>query len=388
MKKVLLLDTGTQGFAMIQSLHKLGHYIGLVHREFGNYADLSHYVDKKYYIGIKKLDEKYLQFLVDVIHKDGYQALIPMSDHTAEFVSKYKENLKSLIAFKMPDYSSFLKGYDKNKLMSLCEEKSYPHPKTIDLTGKTIDDLNIDSLMKFPYPAMLKPNLTTGGRGMRVINCLEELLQMYPDIRKDYGECHLQQFIQTGGRQVKLQLYVDSNQELICSSVMDKVRWYPVKGGASCCSVSIREDNMVRICHNILKDIKWEGFADFDTIGDPVTGQLLIMEINPRVPACIRTAIVAGVNWGEIILDGYLGNPVKKYIYKEGVSLRHLGFDVLWFLHSSKRFSVKPSWFSFFGSNVYYQDFILADQKPFWVGTLNNIKKLFDSDFRKDKQGV
>ena len=157
---------------MIQSLHKLGHYIGLVHREFGNYADLSHYVDKKYYVGIKKLDEKYLQFLVDVIHKDGYQALIPMSDHTAEFVSKYKENLKSLIAFKMPDYSSFLKGYDKNKLMSLCEEKSYPHPKTIDLTGKTIDDLNIDSLMKFPYPAMLKPNLTTGGRGMRVINCL------------------------------------------------------------------------------------------------------------------------------------------------------------------------------------------------------------------------
>ena len=223
---------------------------------------------------------------------------------------------------------------------------------------------------------------------MRVINCLEELLQMYPDIRKDYGECHLQQFIQTGGRQVKLQLYVDSNQELICSSVMDKVRWYPVKGGASCCSVSIREDDMVRICHNILKDIKWEGFADFDTIGDPVTGQLLIMEINPRVPACIRTAIVAGVNWGEIILDGYLGNPVKKYIYKEGVSLRHLGFDVLWFLHSSKRFSVKPSWFSFFGSNVYYQDFILADQKPFWVGTFNNIKKLFDSDFRKDKQGV
>ena len=84
MKKVLLLDTGTQGFAMIQSLHKLGHYIGLVHREFGNYADLSHYVDKKYYVGIKKLDEKYLQFLVDVIHKDGYQALIPMSDHTAE----------------------------------------------------------------------------------------------------------------------------------------------------------------------------------------------------------------------------------------------------------------------------------------------------------------
>lgn len=63
MKKVLLLDTGTQGFAMIQSLHKLGHYIGLVHREFGNYADLSHYVDKKYYVGIKNWMRNICSFL-------------------------------------------------------------------------------------------------------------------------------------------------------------------------------------------------------------------------------------------------------------------------------------------------------------------------------------
>lgn len=57
-------------------------------------------------------------------------------------------------------------------------EKSYLHPKTVDLAGKTIDVLNIDSLMEFPYPVILKPNLTTGDRGMRVINSLEELLQI------------------------------------------------------------------------------------------------------------------------------------------------------------------------------------------------------------------
>ena len=113
-----------------------------------------------------------------------------------------------------------------------------------------------------------------------------------------------------------------------------------------------------------------------------------IMEINPRVPACVKTGIVAGVNWAQIILDGCLGKPQKEYVYKEGAVLRHLGFDVLWFLHSKNRFKVKPSWFKFFGGKVRYQDFDLFDPMPFIKGTWHNVKRLFDPSFRKAKSGV
>ena len=135
---------------------------------------------------------------------------------------------------------------------------------------------------------------------------------------------------------------------------------------------------MVGICHQILKDIHWVGFADFDLIEDPQTKTLLIMEMNPRVPACIKGAMAAGMDWGEIIVNGYLGLPQKEYTYRTGVVTRHLGFEVLWFLHSEKRWSKDQHWFRFFGKDIYYQDMSdRTDPLPFLFGTFRNVRKVF-----------
>lgn len=383
MNNILLLGAGTQAFAIIQRLYKAGNRIFILTSEKGNYADCSRYADTVIY---NSYEEKDIAFLKDAITQHNIDVVIPMGDDSAEFLSRNKAELESVVHFKMPDYNDFLKGYDKNKLMSLCREKGYPYPTTIDLS--TVDYKDKKAFDDFPYPGLLKPNCTTGGRGMRIVHNYDELVETYPEIKRDFGECHLQKFIKAGGRQVKVQLYVNEKGELLNHSVLNKVRWYPVKGGSSCCSVTIEDERMVRICHNILKDISWVGFADFDAIEDPDTKELLIMEINPRLPACIGAAVEAGVNWGQIIVDDYLGREQKKYEYRLGVVLRHLGFDVLWFLKSDKRWTVKPSWFKFFGSKVTYQDFHFCDQKPFWVGTYHNIKKLFDPDFKKAKAGA
>lgn len=386
--KILLLDTGTQGLVIAQSLHKLGHIIGLLYCEKNNYADLSNVIDIKHFFDSKLRDIRYLNYFRECLISQQYDVVIPMSDISAEFLSRYISEIQLYTNVKMPIYDNFLKGYDKNSLMKLCEKRKYPHPKTIDLSvyGDNIEHLK--ELKEFPYPAILKPNLTTGGRGMKIVSNYNELLKIYPNNREKYGECHLQKFISKGGRQLKIQLYIDEQKTLIASSVLNKVRWYPVKGGSSCCSLSIYDENLVNICFNILKDIDWVGFADFDVIEDPDSKELLIMEINPRVPACIKCAIEAGVNWSEIIVNGYTNQEQNKYKYREGVSLRHIGLDFLWFIKSPNRFKTIPSWFRFFGKNVVFQDFCFYDQKPFWVGTFTNIKKLFDKEFKIEKQGI
>lgn len=383
---ILFLGSGTQALALLKSLNKSGNKIIMLISEKGNYADSSKYVDECVMTTYSDKSNDYLEQLKVIINKKKIDVVIPMGDSSAEFLSINKDVLTPLVHFKMPDRDAFMNGYDKNRLMSLCSEKGYPHPLTIDLSK--VDYKEYDSFVTFPYPGILKPNCTTGGRGMCLINSYDDLLRIYPDIKAKYGNCHLQQFIREGGKQVKLQLYVNEKGELLHSSVMEKVRWYPVKGGSSCCSVSIKNKKMVQICYNILININWIGFADFDTIEDPDTGELLIMEINPRLPACIGAAINAGMDWGQIIVDDYIGKPQKQYHYKEGIILRHLGFDVLWFLKSQDRFKTKPSWFNFIGRNVTYQDFHIFDQKPFWKGTYHNIKKMFDPEFKKAKSGT
>ena len=351
-----------------------------------NYADVSKYTNKCIYTDLLLSDDSYLPLLKKIIYEDKIDIIIPAGDESAEYLSLHKSELLPLVHFKVPDYKSFMNGYDKNRLMILCKEKNYPHPYTIDLS--TIDYNNPVYFDKFPYPGILKPNCTTGGRGMCVINNYDDLLRIYPSIKNEYGECHLQQYLNAGGRQVKVQIYINEKGEMLNHSVLDKKRWYPVKGGSSCCAVSVEDVNLVNICHNVLKDINWIGFADFDCIENPDSGELLIMEINPRLPACVGAAVNAGINWGQIMVDDYMNQPQKSYTYKTGVSLRHLGLDFLWFIKSPNRFKTHPAWFDFWGKDVYYQDFDFFDQKPFWMGTYHNFKKLFDSSFKKAKSGV
>lgn len=371
----LVLGTGTQGLAIIKALKATDCRVVLLYGDKNNYADLSRYIDKKYqFLGATSSND-YLKEITSIIEKEHIDVIIPMGDKSAEFLSCHKEELSNKARFDTPDYENFLLGYDKNQLMSLCKQKGYPHPKTFDLSKFDID---ADELKSFLYPAMLKPNCTTGGRGMTKINDYSQLRDKYPNLHKQFGDYHLQQFIKPGGRQVKVQLYINSEKELVASSVIEKKRWYPVQGGSNCCAVTIKDASLVDMCYHILLDLNWLGFADFDLIEDPDTHQLLVMEINPRVPACIKSPIAAGLNWGQVFVDSCLGKTKQEYSYKEGVVLRHLGFDILWFIKSPNRWKSKPSWFKFFGKNVYYQDMSdWTDLMPFFGGTWNNIKKLF-----------
>jgi predicted ATP-grasp superfamily ATP-dependent carboligase len=381
---ILLLGSGTQALAILKGLSKAGYRVLCIVNEYGNYADASRYVAKRFLCELPIDSAGFLSYVIQIVGEHGVDVILPMGDIYAEFLSKNKKTLEKYAKFTVPEYSSFLRGYDKNKLMKLCRQKSYPHPLTIDLS--TIKDLESDEIKSFPYPAMLKPNCTTGGRGMVLINSYDEFRTYYPSLHLKYGDYHLQKYIREGGRQVKIQLCVDNEGSLICHSALHKVRWYPVKGGASSCSVSIEEKKMTNICHQILKDIGWNGFADFDLIEDPESGQLLIMEINPRLPACIGAAVRAGIEWGLVMVDQAFGHSQKSYTYKKGVTLRHLGFDVLWFLQTQKRFHTVPSWFKFFGKNIFYQDISgWSDPLPFICGTYHNIKKLFDPSFKKSK---
>ena len=372
MKKVLILGCATQGLVLIRSLKKSGYKVFLL-GDKDNYADRSRYIDYKFYTEYRPLSNEYKDLVIDIIKNHNIDTIIPMGDVNAEFLSINKEVLMKLVRYKMPDHDVFMRATDKNRLMSLCAQNGYPHPFTIN----SFEDIGTIDKERLSFPLLIKPNITCGARGMTLVNSYDELIEKYPKIRSEYGPCHLQKYIKQGGAQVEVQLYIDENQKLLNSSVIYKYRWYPEKGGSSCCAVSAKNDKIVNILYNLLKDLNWVGFADFDTIEDPYTGELLIMELNPRVPACVKTAVEAGINWGEIIVNDYLGQCQKTYNYKEGEFLRHIGLDFLWFIKSPNRFKTKPNWFKLFGKHLHYQDMSdWSDPLPFIIGTWNNMTKV------------
>lgn len=380
MNRILLLGCGTQGLSFARSLKANKNFVVLVGKK-NNYADASRYLDKFIKTDLRTSSPFYLELVLSIINDYRIETIIPMGDVYSEFLSKNKETLLGVTHFLMPDYVVWERGVNKSELMKLCKEKGYPHPYTFN----TIEEVSAATNDVNPFPLLIKPNITCGGRGMTLVNSFSELMEKYPAIKEEYGDCHFQKYVKQGGAQVEFQLFVDENKNLVNSSVIYKYRWYPEKGGSSCCAVSSRNDKMVAILFDLLKNLGWVGFADFDTIEDPDTGELLIMELNPRVPACVKCVVEAGMNWGQIITDGYLGNPQKEYNYKTGEYLRHLGFEVLWFLKSHNRFRTQPNWFKFFGKHIHYQDMSdWTDPLPFITGSMSHFIKVLGKK-EKDK---
>ena len=385
-KKILVLDGGAaHAMAIAECLKKSGYSVAVICDNKYEYGYHCRYVDERY-LGKDSHEKDYAEWMLSFLKEHHFDVLIPTSDTSAEFMSFHKEEIKLLTGVLMPGREVFKKGYDKNELMTVCREHGFPHPYTVDMSKVSLEDSK--ELESFPYPGLLKPNLTSGGRGMTLINSYEDLRRLYPIIRSKYGECHLQQYIKAGGRQVKVQIMTDNEGNPAYSSVIWKQRYYPVNGGSSCCNVTIDEPGTAAICGQVLKTIGWVGFADFDLIENPDTHELLIMEINPRIPACVRSAFKSGVDFATMIADATLGLPLREYTYTPGKRLRHLGFDILWFLKSPDRFKAKPSWFRFLGKDTFYQDWLRGNFSSFFWGTWGNFKKQMNPEFRKAKAGL
>lgn len=385
-KKILILDGGAaHAMAIAECLKKSGYSVAVLCDNKNEYGYHTKYADERY-LGKDSHEKGYAEWMFSFLKEHHFDVLIPTSDTAAEFMSFHKDEIKKLAGVLMPGKEVFKKGYDKNELMTVCKEHGFPHPFTVDLSKESNDDSDV--LKSFPYPGLLKPNLTSGGRGMTLINTYEDLKRIYPKIRAQYGECHLQQYIKAGGQQVKVQIKTDKDGNPAYSSVIWKQRYYPVNGGSSCCNVTIDNPAIAKTCGEVLKTIGWVGFADFDLIENPDTHELLVMEINPRIPACVRSAFKSGMDYATMIADATLGMPLREYHYVPGKRLRHLGFDVLWFLKSPDRIKAKPSWFRFFGKDIFYQDWFYGDFKAFFWGTWGNFKKQMNPEFRKAKAGL
>ena len=378
---ILLLDAdGTQTLPVAKALCRRGDSVAIFYENHLSYGVHSRYVKDKVQAPSAVQEEDYFDFLETYLRRIPTDVVIPLGDDSARILSKYKTELSPLTRFLIPDYTSFTTGYDKNALMHLCAEHGFPHPTTVDLEAST----SVPTV----FPALIKPNVTTGGRGMTLVTDLDDFRSKYPAIRQQYGPCHLQEYIPTGGRQIKVQLLLDKTAQLVCSSVIHKQRYYPENGGSSCCNTTIVAESLVRTCYQVLECLHWVGFADFDLIEDPRDGVVKIMEINPRIPACVKSAVRSGADYGSLITDLSLGKPISPISYQPGYTLRHIGFEMLWFYYSHSRFKTSPNWFRFCGRRLCFQDFEWSDPLPFLYGTWGNIKKQFDSGFRATKSGL
>lgn len=388
MAKILLLDgEGVQVVCMARELNKLGHELTALCAQKMSSGYATRYLHHKYKCpDLHHQPDEYRKYFYNHLKGNHYDLIIPMGDESAFFLSKVKPSVTTLYPYTIcaiEDYETFEWANDKQKLMEICERYNIVHPKTRGVTVETLQSV-ADYV---GFPAMIKPNLSAGAKGITRVNSLEEIQVALPAIAKEFGSCTLQQYVEQPDYYYNVMLFRTKEGKTAAYTVIKIQRYFPLKGGSSCYSETVEHPFLVQQCEQCLEKLNWHGFADFDVLEDKRTGELKIIEINPRVPSSLQASFAAGVNYAEVFVDEYLGGGFngKKYVYKTGQQVRWFGLDVMWFLMSPQRFSYRPSWFRFWGKNVSYHDGCWSDPMPMIAGCLQGVTKYLDPNFRKAK---
>ena len=85
------------------------------------------------------------------------------------------------------------------------------------------------------------------------VNSFDELWINYDAVFNEFGACHLQEFIPQGGKQYKVQILIKDNA-VIESTVIEKIRFYPIQGGSSCFNKTIVNNELVSYMFRSIKN--------------------------------------------------------------------------------------------------------------------------------------
>ena len=387
-RRILLLDgEGVQVVCMARELHKLGCEVSALCAQKVSSGYATKYLHHRYKSpDINLHGDSFKSYFYEHLKVHKYELIIPMGDASAYFLSREKMSVEQ--QYNTPcaveTYATFELANDKQKLMEVCEKFDIVHPKTRELSMESLDSV-ADYV---GFPAMIKPNLSAGAKGIVMVESKEEIREKLPPIAKAFGQCTLQQFVEQPDYYYNVMLFRKRDGQTAASTVIKICRYFPLKGGTSCYSETVEHPFLLEQCERCLEHLNWHGFADFDVLEDKATGELKIIEINPRVPSSLQASFAAGINFAQIFVEEYLGSGAEVFDmtnYKTGQQVRWFGLDVMWFLMSPQRFSYKPSWFRFWGKNVSYHDGSWRDPLPMIAGSLQGVVKYLNPNFRKAK---
>lgn len=362
---ILIVGGGLQGLSCGESLYK-SHNVSIVASDL--MCRKSKFFRKAY------ADVKADESLLNLLEKESFDVLIPVSDMTISFISKNKNLIEKTYGVKCacPDNHLLDIVCDKHTFMLFCAEHYIPHPQTSNLDISSIEE----AAAIVGFPSLIKPNFSVGARGITRVDSLNELKDQYPTVSCRFGSCTLQELIENEEYYYNVMLYRTIDGRYLGHTISKIVRMYPVHAGSSSCLITVENEDLLRICKDCLDKMNWVGMADFDVLQRLDTGEFKIIEINARVPASLRAAHISGVNFPEIIIKDAMNEDVPKYAYHPGMILRYLGIDILWLLKSPKRFKTIPRWLCFMGNNIYYQDIFRHDPSTWWTWLVEGIGKI------------
>lgn len=342
MKSVLLTDgLLRKTVAATRSLGSRGVPVHVAETTRLNPAAFSRYCTKKHLCPSPDGEEDgYAHWLAETMVGDGFDLLFPMDDGAMQAVQLHRELFPPSALSALPPADSYQIAADKGATVRLAQQCGIPVPRTAfpEHPGQVL------SLARdFDGPIVVKPRFSSGSRGIRVVDRIEELDEVYRDVHADYPLPLLQSYIPAGERYDVCLLY-DRGGQLKASFVQKEWRHFPLERGPSTLQESVHRPDLVEWALALMSALPWTGVVEVEFMIDPRDQTPVLMEINPRFWNSVQAAILSGVDFPWLLYRMACGEAIETvHTYKTGVRCRSLlPGDVLHYVANPERFRLEP----------------------------------------------
>lgn len=264
-------------------------------------------------------------------HADKKIVLVGCGDSYVALVSKHKARLAENIIAPYIDFDLMNSLQQKETFYNLCEKHGVDYPGTFIHSKEMGKDFTLD----FPFPVILKPSdgiqywehpFATQNK-VYTIHDREELDKVLDDIYgAGYnGKLIIQDMIPGNDEYMRvLTSYSDHNGKVKMMCLGHVLLEEHTPHGLGNHAVIITEPNkelMMRV-KNLLEELHYVGFSNFDIKYDQRDGKFKFFEINTRQGRSNYYVTGSGFNVAEYI--------VEDYVYGKELPLRYAKEEHLW----------------------------------------------------------
>lgn len=331
----------------------------------------------------------YVERLAHIVTKRNIDILLPGHEDVFS-IQKYADRLPSNLLVAAPPYAALCAAGDKLGIVRVAESAGVAAPLTVAI--RDLAELK-QAAGQLSFPLIVKPRYGSGGKEVRLVHSVAELVSEYTRIVQTYQWAQemwpvLQEYIPDGqlfgvcflakeGR-VKAcftERYLRCKQNSFGTSVLrERCDWKMLADAAE----------------KIVAGLQWTGIGHLDFIANPSTSQPYLLEMNPRWWGALNLAVANGYDFPlglvSMLLDG---EPVSSAFCEIRPARRSLWIvgelvacqsEVMQGKLFAPLASLRRTLFP--GRNTIYDDFSWSDPLPLLAETLQYLGR-FLSESKK-----
>lgn len=333
MKALVTTASTPTSLFLVRRLKQMGYKVTTVDSHTRSFVSYSNAVSKRIIAPSLRYDPHgFAEAIIDELRQEQYDFYLPVLE-CGYLMSYYQDTIKQYTKMISMPYHHITHVHNKNAMRDYAKRAQVRTPHT--LAPDTLKDA-FRMLETLDSAVVIKPQVACNAHGQKIVLDPKEAVWEYGRIVKQYGlEAQLpiiQQYIK-GTLISSVNLAV--NGEVKGNVVFRALRTVPTSGGTSSYRETVASPEAELFDARLIKHFNWTGFISFDYMEDESTGNLYLIDCNPRIAPGATLGYFAGVDLVEAFVDLLNGKDIAILPKQQnGVRCKLKFLDLGWLLYN------------------------------------------------------